>query len=76
MGVRMLLARDPKSQLFSVGHCQGVHICTNENNNHVRLLTDNVSEDVIGDTMLMCYMVNLLRPFCTLVQLPLFICPF
>lgn len=46
-----------------------------KSNNHVRLLTDNVSEGVIGDTMLMCYMVNLLQPFCTLVQLPLFMCP-
>lgn len=25
-----------------------------KSNNHVRLLTDNVSEDVIGNTMQMC----------------------
>lgn len=47
-----------------------------KSNNHVRLLTDNVSEHVTGDTMLMCYMVNLLQSFCTLEQIPLFIGPF
>lgn len=34
-----------------------------KSNNHVRLLTDDVSEDVIVDTMLICYMMSWLICF-------------
>lgn len=63
MGVRMLLVRDPKSQLFNDGHCQRVHMCTNVSNNHDSLFTHNVSKDIIGDTIQMCNMMSWLSCF-------------